>query len=87
MIGKTIILDFLNFSGPPSKELSVCNKLKYEIPISMQPNVVPYRFQTMISARSNNLNLKYQRFTPSGCKDTGNRNFDLKFSDGDGPKV
>ena len=47
----------------------------------------PYRFQTMISARSNNLNLKYQRFTPSGCKDTGNRNFDLKFSDGDGPKV
>ena len=27
----------------------------------------------MISVRLNNLNLKYQRFTPSGCKDIGIR--------------
>ena len=27
--------------------------------------------QTMNSVRSNNLSLKYQRFTPSGCKDIG----------------
>ena len=29
----------------------------------------PYIFQSMISVRSNNLSLKYQRFTPPGCKD------------------
>ena len=52
----------------------------------MQPNVVPYRFQTMISARSNNLSFKYQIFTPSDCTDIENLNFDLKFGDGDGPK-
>ena len=27
--------------------------------------------------RSNNLNLKYQRFTPSGCKDIGIRKFEF----------
>ena len=27
----------------------------------------------MISIRSNHISLKYQRFTPSGCKDIGNR--------------
>ena len=26
-------------------------------------------FQTMNSVRSNNIRLKYHRFTPSGCKD------------------
>ena len=31
----------------------------------------------MNSARSNNLGLKYQRFTTSGCKDTGIRKFEL----------
>ena len=29
----------------------------------------PLIFQTMISVRSNNLSSKYQRFTPSGCKE------------------
>ena len=29
----------------------------------------PYIFQSMISVRSNNLSLKYQRFAPPGCKD------------------
>ena len=32
-------------------------------------------FQTMNSVRSNNLSLKYHKFTPSGCKDIGTRNF------------
>jgi len=37
----------------------------------------PYIFQTMNSVISNNLDFKYQRFTPSGCKDMGNRLFDF----------
>ena len=35
----------------------------------------PLIFQTMISVRSNNLILKYQRFTPSGFKYIGLRTF------------
>ena len=31
----------------------------------------PLIFQTINSVRSNNLGLKYQRFTRSGCKDAG----------------
>ena len=31
----------------------------------------------MNSVRSNNLSLKYQRFTPSGCNDVGIRKFDF----------
>ena len=34
-------------------------------------------FQTMNSDRSNHLKLKYQRFTPTGCKDTGIEKFEL----------
>ena len=34
------------------------------VPLSWQPNV-----RYLNSVRSNNLILKYQRFTPSGCKD------------------
>ena len=38
--------------------------------LSLIPDVVwPLIFQTMNSAGSNNLGLKFQRFTPSGCKD------------------
>ena len=33
-------------------------------------------FQTLNSVRSNNLNLKYQRFKPSGGKDIGIRKFE-----------
>ena len=35
----------------------------------------PFIFQTINSVRSNCLNLKYQRFIPSGGKDIGIRNF------------
>ena len=31
----------------------------------------------MNSVRSNNLSLKYQSFTPSGCKDIGRRKFEF----------
>ena len=34
-------------------------------------------FQTMNSIRSNNIALKYKRFTPSGCEDVGIRKFEF----------
>ena len=34
-------------------------------------------FQTMNSIRSNNITLKYQRFTPSGRKEVGIRKFEF----------
>lgn len=37
----------------------------FQMPISMQPSVVDFIFQTMNSVRSKNLNLKYQRLRPS----------------------
>ena len=37
----------------------------------------PWVFQTDNFVRSNNFNLKYQRFTPSGWKDKGIRNFEF----------
>ena len=42
----------------------------FQIPISWKPNVL---FQTKYTVRSNNLSLKYQRFTPSGSKDIERR--------------
>ena len=51
------------------------------IPRSLQPDIVePYIFQKMNSCQFNNENLKYNRFTPSGCKDIGNRNWPLSVS-------
>ena len=41
------------------------------IPISWQPNVLDFacfKLWILISVRSNNLSLKYQKFTPSGLK-------------------
>ena len=32
----------------------------------------------MNSVRSNDLNLKYQRITPTGCKDTGIEKFEFE---------
>ena len=37
----------------------------------------PLIFQTINSIRSNSLSLKYQRFTPSGCKDKGVRKYEF----------
>ena len=38
-----------------------------------------YIFQTINSVRANNLSLKYERFTPAGCKDIGIRKVEFKY--------
>ena len=38
---------------------------------------IPLIFQTKTSARFNSQHLKYQRFTPSSCKDIGMRNLEF----------
>ena len=66
----------LDFSIRYLKELSFCHKLCLANPdIFATWCCRPLIFQTMISVRSNNLILKYQGFTPSGCKDIGLRTF------------
>ena len=58
------------------KELSLCHKLWFSNPYIFETQCLrPNIFQTKYTVRSNNLSLKYQRFTPSGSKDIG----DLKF--------
>ena len=51
-------------------ELSLATNSDFPIPISLQC-LRPYLFQTKYTVRSNNLSLKYQKFTPSGSKDIG----------------
>ena len=57
-----------------TKELTLCNKLwfsnTYIFGFQWRR---PLKFQTMTSVRSNNLSLKYQRFTALGFKDIGIR--------------
>ena len=58
------------------KELSFCNKLTFSKPyIFATWWCKPLIFQTINSGRSNSLNLKYQKFTPSVCKDIWVRKF------------
>ena len=52
------------------KEWNLCHKLRFSNTyifaiLCRRPQI----FQSMNSITSNNLNLKYQRFTPSGCQD------------------
>ena len=50
----------------------------YLIPKSLEPNVIDLRFFHKInSVRSNDIHLKYKRFTTSGCKDKGIRKFNF----------
>ena len=60
------------------KELSICHKRRFSIPFIFS---IQYRkhyiFQTMNFVRSNYLSLKYQSYTPSGCKDIGIRKFEF----------
>ena len=52
------------------KELSLCHKLWFlNIYICATKCCRPLIFQTMNSVISNNLSLKYQRFTPPSCKE------------------
>ena len=58
------------------KKLSLCYKLWFSK--SLQPNVEELRyFKVKYSVRSNTLRLKYQRFTPSGCKNIGIKRFEF----------
>ena len=56
------------------KELSFCHKLRFSNSNNLATRF-PFIFQTINSGRSNSLSLKYQRLTPSGCKDIGVRKF------------
>ena len=53
-----------------AKELSLCNKGRFSNPyiICVTQCRRHLIFQAMTSVRSRNPNLKYQRFTPPGCK-------------------
>ena len=54
------------------KKLSFCHTLWfYNFNIVATSFRRPLIFQTMNAIRSNNVSMKYQRFTSSGCKDTG----------------
>ena len=58
------------------KELSFCHKLRFSYSYNLETCFPrPLIFQTINSGRSNSLSLKYQRFTPSGCKDIGVRKY------------
>ena len=56
------------------KELSFYHKLRFPNSFNLATLFSrPLIFQTINSGRSNSQSLKYQRFTPSGCKDIGIR--------------
>ena len=58
------------------KELSFCHKLRFSYSYNLATCFSrPLIFQTINSGRSSSLSLKYQRFTPSGCKDIGVRKY------------
>ena len=60
------------------KELSLCHQLWFfNTYIFAAQCRRPEIFQSMNYVRSNNLSLKYQRFTPSGCTDIGIRIFEF----------
>ena len=42
-----------------------CNNSDFLIPLSVQPIEIDLKYLKLNSLRSNNLSLKYQRFTPS----------------------
>ena len=51
---------------------SLPQTLIFLIPTSLRPNFVYHIYlKYMTSVETNSLSLKYQRFTPSGCKDIG----------------
>ena len=51
------------------KGFSCCHKIRFLFPIFAIQNRRTLIFQTMDSVWSNNLTLKYEKCTPSGCKD------------------
>ena len=60
------------------KELSLLPKSRFFNPYFFATHCrVPQTFQTLNSGRSNRLNLKYQSFTPSVCKERGIKKFEF----------
>ena len=58
------------------KELSFCHIIRFSNSYNLATHFPrPLIFQTINSGRSNSLNLKYQKFTPSVCKDIWVRKF------------
>ena len=66
------------FKHSKVKELSRCHKLGFSNHYIFGTKYCrPWIFQTMNSVKSNNLSLKYQRFTTSGSKDIGVSTFEF----------
>ena len=76
--GELVSMLSLIKSPNPQKEMSFCHKLRFSIPyIFTTQNRRHEIFQTLNYVGSNILSLKYQRFTPSDCKEIWNRTFEL----------
>ena len=66
----SFLVRFLSFFLSGLKDLSLCHKLWFFNPhIFTTQCLRPWIFQTMNFVSSNNLSLKYQKLTQSGCKD------------------
>ena len=71
-------LKYYVFFTKQTKELSFCLKLKYYYLYILATQCRRLQiFQTIISVRSNNLSLKYQRVKPTGCRDIEIRKFEV----------
>ena len=74
----SIYQHFLFDKTTKTKELSLYHKLRFSSPLIFSTLYRrPYIFQTINSVRSNYLSLKYQRYTPSVCKEVGIRKFEF----------
>ena len=61
------------------KELSFCHKLKFSNPFIFANQCCgPLIFQTLNYVRSTDVSLKYQKCTPSSCKDIVMKKFELE---------
>ena len=73
-----LLAQFQTYRYNHAKELSFCHKFKYSYPYILATQCHrPQIFQTISSVRSNNLSLKFQRFTPTGCRDIEMRKFEF----------
>ena len=71
------IIDFVIPSFNNRHFVSLCSEKSIRKKgIESEPNLVHLRY-FRYSIKSNNLSLKYRKFTPSGCKDIGIRKFEF----------
>ncbi len=72
---------FVTTSAIHIKKLSLSHKLWLLNPYTLTTQCRrPQKFQTLYSVRSNNISLKYQRFTHQAAKYIGSRKFEKIFS-------